>query len=157
MTIQENFDTVSTIIQNSNLIELWGDWCVNKTDKEVPYGIKPLSVNSSKETNVYSINDNVMSSGYSYIRSITDYRDIKGVFVVEMAINIFVNPKKIGRLNATYEIPMKLIGLLKRQYKDVRIQQNTSERFSFQEMATIIVPFKAYASCENIDLLEPVC
>jgi len=157
MTIQENFDAVSTIIQDSNLIELWGDWCVNKIDKEVPYGIKPLSVNSSKETNVYSINDNVMSSGYSYIRSITDYRDIKGVFVVEMAINIFVNPKKIGRLNATYEIPMKLIGLLKRQYKDVRIQQNTSERFSFQEMATIIVPFKAYASCENIDLMEPVC
>jgi hypothetical protein len=157
MTIQENFDAVSTIIQDSNLIELWGDWCVNKTDKEVPYGIKPLSVNSSKETNIYSINDNVMSSGYSYIRSITDYRDIKGVFVVEMAINIFVNPKKIGRLNATYEIPMKLIGLLKRQYKDVRIQQNTSERFSFQEMATIIVPFKAYASCENIDLMEPVC
>lgn len=157
MTIQENFDTVSTIIQDSNLIELWGDWCVNKTDKEVPYGIKPLSVNSSKESNMYSINENVMSSGYSYIRNITDYRDIKGVFVVEMAINIFVNPKKIGRLNATYEIPMKLIGLLKRQYKDVRIQQNTSERFSFQEMATIIVPFKAYASCENIDLMEPVC
>lgn len=157
MTIQENFDTVSTIIQDSNLIELWGDWCVNKTDKEVPYGIKPLSVNSSKESNMYSINENVMSSGYSYIRSITDYRDIKGVFVVEMAINIFVNPKKIGRLNATYEIPMKLIGLLKRQYKDVRIQQNTSERFSFQEMSTIIVPFKAYASCENIDLMEPVC
>ena len=157
MTIQENFDVVSQIITDSGLIELWGDWCINKTDKEVPYGIKPLSVNSSKETNVYSINENVKSSGYSYIRSLTDYRDIKGVFVVEMAINVFINPKKIGRINATYEIPMKLIGLLKRQYKDVRILQISSEKYSFQEMTTIIVPFKAYSSCEDIDLLEPVC
>lgn len=157
MTIQENFDAVSTIIQDSGLIELWGDWCINKTDKEVPYGIKPLSVNSSKETNMYSINENVKSSGYSYIRSLTDYKDFTGVFTVELAINVFVNPKKIGRINATYEIPMKLISLLKRQYKVVRILQVNSEKYSFQEMATIIVPFKAYASCEDIDLLEPVC
>lgn len=157
MTIQENFDSISEIIQDSNLIELWGGWCENKTDKDVPYGRKPLSNNSGKETNIYSINDNVKSSGYSYIRSIADYRDIKGVFVVEIAINIFVNPKKIGRLNATYEIPMKLIGLLKRKYKDVRIQQNTSERFSFQEMATIIVPVKAYSSCEELDLMDTIC
>ncbi len=157
MTIQENFDAVSTIITDSGLIELWGDWCINKTDKEVPYGIKPLSVNSSKETNVYSINDNVKSSGYSYIYSWAEYQNIKGAFVIEIAINVFVNPKKIGRLSATYEIPMKIIGLLKRKYKDVRPLRITSEKYSFQEMATIIVPFKAYSSCENIDLLEPVC
>lgn len=157
MTIQENFDAVSQIITDSGLIELWGDWCINKTDKEVPYGIKPLSVNSSKETNVYSINENVKSSGYSYIRSLTDYKDFTGVFTVELAINVFINPKKIGRINATYEIPMKLISLLKRQYKVVRILPISSEKYSFQEMTTIIVPFKAYSSCENIDLLEPVC
>ena len=157
MTIQENFNAVSTIITDSGLIELWGDWCINKTDKEVPYGIKPLSVNSSKETNVYSINDNVKSSGYSYIYSWAEYQNIKGAFVIEIAINVFVNPKKIGRLSATYEIPMKIIGLLKRKYKDVRPLRITSEKYSFQEMATIIVPFKAYSSCENIDLLEPVC
>ena len=157
MTIQENFDAVSTIITDSGLIELWGGWCVNKLDKDVPYGIKPLTSTSTKDTNVYTINDNVISSGYSYIRSLSDFKDIKGVFNVEMAINVFVNPKKIGRINTTYELPMKLIGVLKRKYKDVRILTISNEKYSFQEMATIIIPFKAYASCEDIDLMEPVC
>jgi len=157
MQIQDNIDDISQVIIDSNLIELWGGWCVNKLDKDVPYGIKPLAINSSKETNVYSLNDNVRSSGYLYIKSITDYRDIKGVFTVEVAINLFINPKKIGRLNATYEIPMKVVGLLKRQFKDVRLQQVTSEKYSFQEMSTIVIPFRAYSSCENIDLLEELC
>jgi len=157
MTIQENFDAVSTIITDSELIELWGNWCINKLDKDVPYGIKPLSSTSTKETNIYSINDNVMSSGYSYIYSWSEYPAIKGVFVIEMAINIFVNTKKIGRLSPTYEIPMKIIGLLKRKYKDVRPLRITNEKYSFQEMATIIVPFKAYSSCEDLDLLAPIC
>jgi len=157
MTIQENFDAVSTIIEASALVELWGGWCVNKLDKEVPYGQKPLTSTSTKESNIYSINDNVMSSGYSYIRSVSDFQNIKGVFLIEMAVNIFVNTKKIGRINTTYEIPMKLIGLLKRKYKDVRILPITNEKYSFQEMATIIVPFKAYSSCEDLDLLAPIC
>jgi hypothetical protein len=52
---------------------------------------------------------------------------------------------------------MALIGKLKRKYKDVRLVEQKSERYAFTEMATIVIPFLAYASCENLDLSNSIC
>ena len=156
MSIEDNFTTIDTIITESNLIELWGGQCVNKLDKDVPYGIKVLTSSSGLGSNVFTINENVKVTGYSYVRSMVSNK-ITGVFNVEIGINIFVNPKKIGRVNSTYEVPMALIGRLKRKYKDVRLVEQKSERYAFTEMATIVVPFLAYASCENLDLSNSIC
>ena len=157
MTIEDNFTTIDEIITASDLIELWGGHCVNKLDKDVPYGLKVLTTASSKESNIYSINENVKVVAYSYVRSLVSHPRITGAFQVEIGINIFVNPKKIGRVNATYEIPMALVGKLKRKYKDVKLLEIKSERFSFSEMTTITVPFLAYSSCEDLDNLEQIC
>lgn len=157
MTIEDNFTAIDTIVNDSSLIELWGGHCVNKLDKDIPYGLKVLTSTSTKETNIYTLNENVKVSGYSYIRSLSSHPRITGVFNVEIGINIFVNPKKIGRVNASYEVPMALIGKLKRKYKDVKILELKSERFSFSEMATIVVPFLAYSSCEDLDLTDCLC
>ena len=157
MSIEYNFTTIDEIITASNLIEQWGGHCVNKLDKDVPYGLKVLTTASSKESNIYSINENVKVSGYSYVRSMVSHPRITGAFQVEIGINIFVNPKKIGRVNATYEVPMALIGKLKRKYKEVKILEVKSERFSFSEMTTITVPFLAYSSCEDLTNLDQIC
>jgi hypothetical protein len=156
MSIDQNFEFIDTVIADSNLIELWGGHCVNKLDKDVPYGVKVLTSSSTKETNVFSINENVKVSGYSYLFGMSSGK-VKGTFDVEIGINIFVNPKKIGRVNALYEVPMALIGKLNKKYPGARIQKLSNERFAFSEMATIIVPFFAYASCENLDLTNNIC
>lgn len=156
MSIEDNFAKIDEIITESNLIELWGGQCVNKLDKDVPYGIKVLTSSSGRESNIFTINENVKVTGYSYVKSMVSNK-IPGVFNVEIGINIFVNPKKIGRVNLTYEVPMALVHKLKRKYKDVRLMEQKSERYSFTEMVTIVVPFLAYASCENLDLNDSLC
>lgn len=157
MSIEDNFTKIDEIITESNLIELWGGQCVNKLDKDVPYGIKVLTSSSGRESNVYTINENVKVTAYSYIKSMVSHPKITGVFNVEIGINIFVNPKKIGRVNSTYEVPMALVQKLKRKYKDVRLVEQKSERYAFTEMVTIAVPFLAYASCENLDISTSLC
>ena len=157
MSIVDNFNEIDAIIEASQLIEQWGGQCVNKLDKDVPYGLKVLTSTSTKESNIYSINENVKVSGYSYVKSLVSHPRITGAFNVEIGINIFVNPKKIGRVNATYEVPMAIIGKLKRKYKEVKILEVKSERFSFSEMSTIVVPFLAYSSCEDLDLTDCIC
>ena len=157
MNIEDNFTSIDDIIEASNLIELWGGHCVNKLDKEVPYGIKVLTSSSGKDTNVYSINENVKVSGYSYVRSVVSHQTIVGAFNVEIGLNIFVNQKKIGRVNSTYEVPMAIVGKLKSKYKGVKLISINSERFSFSEMTTIVVTFLAYSSCEDLDLTDCLC
>lgn len=157
MKIEETIQDISTIIANSNLIDSWGGWCINMTDKQLPYGIKPLG--DPLCGNVYTLNDNFQCSGYLYISNITSSTNggLRGSHNVTVSINLFNNPKKIGNLNTTFEIPLAIIGALRRKYKEITLTSSPNQKYSFQEISVINVTFKAYDNCDELALKNGIC
>lgn len=151
--MQDKIDIINDIITESKLIQRWGGWCINHTDKDLPYGVNP----EKKVDNEYSLNTNYKSSGYLYVRSVQSHPTIKDAYNVVVVVNIFISPQKIGNQRATYEVPMKIKKLIEAKIKGCRMESFDSNKYTFQELAMITVPFMTFANCENFTLDNCIC
>lgn len=153
MTLETKIAEIEKIITDSKKVDNWGGWCINMTDKEIPYGVKPLE--NKTVANSYTINDTKKVTGYLYVKDVVSSSRV-GLFDVIIGINLFINPRKTGKLTACYEVPFYLIGLLKKPFKDIRIVSNANQRYAFHEMTQIEVTIKDYSGCE-LTLNNPIC
>lgn len=151
--MQDKIDIIDDIIKESKLVQRWGSWCINMTDKDLPYGVNP----EKKTDNTYSLNDKYKSVGYMYLRSLVSHPTIKDVYNATFVINLFISPKNIGNIHATYEVPMKIKKLIESKIKGCRLESVDNQKYSFQELASITVTFQTFANCDNLALKNCIC
>lgn len=137
----------------TNLVTDWGGWCVNKTDKEMPYGI---GTNNNVSGKLFGYNDNEITTGYLYVRNVESIGKFNQVEVT-VTVNIFTPVKKIGENIQTFQVPLMIFGQLQKNYKNVRFYTPTSEKYSFQEMSSIDIKFTINAPCDISALNDPIC
>lgn len=137
----------------TNLVTDWGGWCVNKTDKEMPYGI---GTNNNVSGKLFGYNDNEITTGYLYVRNIESIGKFNQVEVT-VTVNIFTPVKKIGENIQTFQVPLMIFGQLQKNYKNVRFYTPTSEKYSFQEMSSIDIKFTINSPCDISALNDPIC
>lgn len=139
---------LNEFIIDSGLFDRWGGLCVNFTDKPFPYGV---GTEPDCFGNVYSYDDAIKCTGYMYINSITSTQPTPKTIElnVEVHINVFTPHKQIGEDTNYFIKPLDLLGRLARgKYRAQFVQ--VSNRYSFQEVATISVNMRVFVPCETV-------
>jgi hypothetical protein len=104
------------LINGTGLIERWGGWCFNKTDKELPYGV---AITTTTKGTMYGYDDNFYSSGYLFVKELQN-TTIRNQVRVTVGIYIFTPRTKWDEEMNTYELPLDLYAQLNRSYKEIR-------------------------------------
>jgi len=143
--IQEIIDQVS----NTGLIERWGGWCFNKTDKDLPYGV---SITNTTKGTLYGYDDNFYSTSYLFVKELKE-TGIRNQVRVTVGIYVFTPRLKWGEDMNTYDLALNLYAQLTKKYKETRFSSVISDKYVPNEVALIEIDFYAYGQCE---LPEPV-
>lgn len=143
--------SISEFINNTGLISRWGGWCINKTDKEMHYGI---GIEPDCKGNIYGYDDNEVTTSYLYVESIIGETNPA---TATIAINVFTPSKKIGELTNTYAISLNLFAILKKKYKDVSISTPNPQKYAFQEWSTIRIRIRAFGICSPQSVNDSIC
>ncbi|MFO0201561.1 MAG: hypothetical protein ACK528_00360 [Alphaproteobacteria bacterium] len=147
---------LNDFIQTTGVFSRWGKLCVNKTDKGMPYGI---GTESDCAGNIFGYDDLIPCTGYMFVNQIVSKLPTpKTVELdVEVHINIFTPHKQIGELTNYFSKPLDLLGRLVRNRYNARFVQQNSNRYSFQEVATIAVNLRVFVPCESITYNSAIC
>lgn len=154
--MKAEINELNDFIESIELFNRWGKLCVNKTDKGMPYGIGTISDCAG---NIFGYDDLIPCTGYMYVNSITSKQPtVKTIELdVEIHINVFTPHKQIGELNNYFSKPLDLLGRLVRKRYSARFVQHSSNRYSFQEVATIAVNLRVFVPCESITYNSAIC
>jgi len=143
--IQEIIDQVS----NTGLIERWGGWCFNKTDKDLPYGV---SITNTTKGTLHGYDDNFYSTSYLFVKELKE-TGTRNQVRVTVGIYVFTPRLKWGEDMNTYDLALNLYAQLTKKYKETRFSSVISDKYVPNEVALIEIDFYAYGQCE---LPEPV-
>ena len=118
--IQEHFDKIVEMINDSELIEHFGGVCVQNTKDGVTFGLsKP---EEGCESNIYAYNDGYLSTGYVHLARVEDYRvGRKSIEKAIIEVVIFVSSMKSGSHAPTYDTAIRVKRLLQTKYKSSKI------------------------------------
>jgi len=154
--MKSEINALNEFIESTNVFTRWGNFCVNRTDKGMPYGIGTISDCAG---NIYGYDENETCAGYMYVNNITSKQpNVKVIELdVEIHINIFTPSKKIGETNNYFIKPLELLGKLVRQKYTCKFINQTSNKYSFQEMATIAVNLRVFVPCDSVIYNDPIC
>ncbi len=154
--MKDKINQLNEFIEETGIFSRWGNLCVNKTDKGMPYGIGTISDCAG---NIYGYDENQQCSGYMYINNITSKQPtIKSIELdVEMHINIYTPHKQIGETNNYFIKPLELMGKLSRKKYVCKFVNQTSNKYSFQEIATIAVNLRVFVPCDDVIYNDPIC
>lgn len=138
--IQEIIDYITA----TGLIERFGGWCFNKTDKELPYGV---AITNTNKGTLYGFDDNFFSSGYVWVKDIVS-TGIRNQVKVTLGIYVFTPRTKWSEEMNTFDLPLDLYAQLNRKYKEIRFNSVIVDKYIANEVALIEIDFLAYGSCD---------
>ncbi len=153
--MKTEINKLNEFIEETGIFTRWGKLCINKLDKNIPYGI---GTQSDCYGNIYGYDDSIQCSGYMYVNNITSKMPTPKTIEldVEVYINIFTPHKQIGELTNYFSKPLDLLGQLARAKYNVKMAQ-PSNRYSFQEVATISVSLRVFVPCETVNYSDKIC
>ena len=146
--MKEEINKLNEFITSLGVITSFGGFCVNRTDKDVPYGV-------AADGKVYTMDDKKGVVGYTFVKSLVNSSH---GFSLKVGLYIFVNPKAIGEIIPVYQIPMFVYGELKKRYKDISFNAVVDEnRMSLHEMSLIEIYMPVYRECDVLELKSKIC
>ena len=126
-----NVDIIASGIFNN-----WGGECINKTDREVPYGIGI----SNGQNNIFGYEDGHDVSGYMYTLDISP--DNNSVYNKEIRINVY-QKKSITEMDS-YQAAINLHHYLKVRKFDPELKLEKGVQCEFCYFAYIVVKIRSF-------------
>ncbi len=122
----------------------------------MPYGIGTVA---DCYGTIYGYDDNIQCTGYMHVAVINSTQPTPKTIEldVEVHINVFTPHKQIGETTNYFSKPLDLLGRLARGKYRARFIQQTSNRYSFQEMATIAVNLRVFVPCDAVTYQNKIC
>ena len=142
--MESKINEIISAINTTGLIERFGGWCFNKTDKELPYGV---AIQNTDKGTLYGYDDNFYSSGFLFVKELQGTGRMNEVRVT-VGIYVFTPRTKWDEEMNTYELPLNLFSQLRKKYKDIRFNSVIVDKYVANEVALIEIDFMAYGQCE---------
>lgn len=142
--MESKINEIISTINTTGLIERFGGWCFNKTDKDLPYGV---AIQNTNKGTLYGYDDNFYSSGFLFVKDLQGTGRINEVRVT-VGIYVFTPCTKWDEEMNTYELPLNLYSQLRKKYKDIRFSSVIVDKYVANEVALIEIDFMAYGQCE---------